>query len=233
MKYLIFTVLIFLLWNCQPSYYTIDDQYEYSEIELAHKDTVPDSANLYAYFKNSSFEIGNARHSTLAENWLSCRAFDESLPDLFSNRTRFFEVSTKAAHAFQYVCMVIRENNTFENIAQYLEEPLEWGVKYGFLVDLARSPKLMSPSKKTFEMENFNEAAILRIWAGSSECEEGQLLFETKPIEHTKWGRYWIEFTMEEDFDYLKLEAYYSNSSDFRYNGNLLLDNLSPIYKLE
>ncbi len=176
---------------------------------------------------NPSFE-GEAAHSTLPILWENCN-IDGSPPDIHSNNSNFFEVRHDAQHQNTYIGMVVREDNTWEAIGQYLESPLYENSQYLFSIHLAWSDIYESYTRRKMEKENFDGQAVLRIWGGNESGHRGQMLAESVPVTHTDWQEYTFEFEPIEEWDYLILEAFFEDENGFAYNGNLLMDNCSSI----
>lgn len=243
MRLIILSVLFLILNSCnyRVNIHQTDDSYHNEDIEneeisslinTEYQDTTLDFSEGDIYFKNPSFEYGTVRYSSLPDNWRTCEN-DQSPPDLHSNFEKHFNVTQSASDGKNFVGMVVRDDKTQENISQMLESPLENGSIYAFNVDLSKSQQLNSLSKTTMKLENFNQPTILKVWGGRSPCDKSNLLFETMLIDHLEWKTYTIEFTAQENHTYLILEASFSTDEFYPYNGNLLIDNLSPIKKID
>jgi len=174
---------------------------------------------------NPSFEDA-PRHSAIPYGWKDCGDINESPPDI---QPGHFKVTQKAKGGKTFLGLVTRDNDTWEGISQRLSRTLKSGECYKFSVHLAKAEKYISPSKITFEEENFKEAVRLRIWGGNSHCDKKDLLGETSPIAHSTWKKYDFEFTPKSAYNYIFIEAYYKKKALFPYNGNLLIDELSSI----
>ena len=75
----------------------------------------------------------------------------------------------------------------------------------------------------------YNGNIALKVWGGNSKCEKAQLLYETEPIENSKWLNHNIQFKPKNEIRYLIFEASFKKGTSTPYNGNLLIDNISPI----
>jgi hypothetical protein len=182
------------------------------------------------YWNNPSFEEDMGSHSTIPNRWAICRT-RQSPPDIHSNHQKYFDVKVNASEGRNFVGMVVRDDNTFEHIAQRLNGSLEKDTIYEFDIDLSLSSRFISLSKTTMNPENFNNPTVLRIWGSNDICsQEAQLLFETTTIDNHEWERYAIQFVPNDEYEFIILEAYYDGKN--RYNGNLMIDNLSPIRKV-
>lgn len=181
--------------------------------------------------KNPSFE-GFAEHSIVPSDWFNCGTALYSPPDLHSINTNFFKVKHDSYDGSTYVGMVVREDNSWEAIGQWLDEPMQSGVLYEFSIYLARAKDYKSLSRVTLQEENFDKPTVLRIWGSNNRLEGEQLLAESIPIQHTNWQQYTFEFIPEKDWEYFILEAYYESNS-LAYDGNLLLDKCSSLFSYE
>lgn len=169
--------------------------------------------------------------------WFDCAPYyfkNQTPPDIQPGTTEFFEVSTQANEGGTYLGMVTRQNETWELVSQRLLSPLEGGKCYQFQIDLARSDTYLSPLPNNFERDtskkyNFNKPIVLRIWGGRNVYEKRELLAESPIISHMEWRTYSFEFNVKRDHDYLILEAFYKTPTLLPYNGNVLLDNASPV----
>lgn len=236
MRLLLFLVLGLVFFNCNIKVHKTDEAF----IEAI-------SGNKYAnpkYYKNalsnpkeiilnnSSFEANiESNYSQVPIYWGMCYDFKHSPPDVHSNTKRYFNVQQKASQGTKFLGFVIRADGSYEHITQQLSYPLLKDSSYRFQIDLSHSNELKSMVKETMQEEYFDIPAVFRVWANNSFCEYGQLLYTSKPIENINWETYSIEFTMEETYDHFLIEAYFDeeNHEDYYY-GNLMLDNLSPIY---
>lgn len=190
-----------------------------------------ESSDSIIYFKNRSFEKGRHGHSTLPNDWFHC--IDENSPsDLHHSTSAYFELKKNAIDGDQFVGMVVREDKTFENISQFLPLALQKGTTYEMEFSLAQAYKLMSASRVRNNIVNFNIPVILQVWGGFNYCESNQLLYETTKIDHWEWRNYKAKFTVEDNYEVITFEAYYSDDYTIPYNGHLLLDNISPIVRV-
>ena len=92
---------------------------------------------------NPSFEdrprIG--RNDRMApDGWYDCGAYGESAPDIQPSpnpKELFFAVTTPAQDGNTYMGMVVRQNETWEGVAQRLTRVIEGGKCYTFSLNLA------------------------------------------------------------------------------------------------
>lgn len=184
---------------------------------------------------NGSFEdtpfIGR-RLGKGPRGWRDCGKPGESAPDVhpcpFPDST-FFEVSMRPSNGKTYVGMVVRDNITWEAVAQRLRTPLLGGSCYNFSIDLARSERYVSLSKKTDADVNYAKAAVLRVWGGNSPCSKLELLDETDAVENHDWRTYNLRLEPSRNYAFMMLEVFYKTPVFVEYNGNMLLDNASDL----
>lgn len=181
------------------------------------------------YLTNPSFE-DMPRHSKEPVGWYDCggdRFPGESPPDVQPSGE--FSVTKPANHGSTYLGMVVRDNDTWEAVSQKLSRPLKRGQCYEFSIDLARSELYISLSRANNEQANYITPAKLRIWGGFGHCDKQFLLDESGMVGKYQWMKYNFKFEPIADFSYITLEAFYETPTLFPYNGNILVDNASPI----
>ena len=178
------------------------------------------------YLQNPSFEdVPQANH--LPKGWVNCNGDAALAPDIQPSGD--FGVTTPAQHGKTYMAMVVRDNETWEKISQKLSKPLKGGKCYEFKIFLARSEKYIGQSEAKGGQANYGTPAKLRIYGGFSACDRQFLLAETNLIVHFRWLEYNFRFEPTDDYTHITFEAFYKTPNLFPYNGNLLLDNASPI----
>lgn len=180
--------------------------------------------------ENSSFE-DMPRHSRQPRNWYDCGFPNESPPDTQPGQ---FDVTQVANDGDSYMGLVVRENDTWEMVAQRLSAPLEGGKCYEFSIFLSRSELYLSPTKDdTLAMKNHTTPVKLRIWGGSGYCSKSELLAESSLVINTRWLEYNFKFEPKSTHMYILFEAFYKTPTLFPYNGNILIDNASPIFPVD
>ena len=179
---------------------------------------------------NPSFE-DIPKQSVQPIGWKNCGFLGESPPDVHpaSDSLSYWEVSKPAHDGDTYLGMVVRDNDTYERVAQFLSEPLVAGDCYEMSIYLCRSAIYMSQSRKTGQLANYNTPVVLRVYGGQSICDTRELLYETPMVKNTEWQKYDMEFKPKTQCEVIILEAMYKTPILNPYNGNLLLDNASPI----
>jgi hypothetical protein len=183
---------------------------------------------------NFSFEDGLAEAGTRfteIPGWIDCGDNTETAPDVHSELTDFHGVKHSAAHGFNFLMMVTRDNDTQEMLCAPLPEEMKKDSNYILSVQLAKPATCISRSKKLqIEME-YNQGVILRIFGGYKACELYQLLAESPVISDVDWNEHQFLLMPKQNFDYLFLQAYYDGEAQGPYNGSILLDNVQLFTK--
>jgi len=181
-------------------------------------------------FTNPSFEdFPRAGRSPI--NWYDCGFPNETPPDVLPDPT--FDVTKEAYHGETYLGMVTRDNDTWEAVSQAISEPMEIDTCYQFEIYLTRSLTYMSKSRVSNKTLNYSTPVRLKVWGGFGNCDKAYLLAETKPVINTAWNPYVIQFEAKEAYTHLTFEASYTEGAIYPYSGNLLLDNLSEIKRVD
>ncbi len=183
--------------------------------------------------KNGSFEdFPNKGQNVLSlKSWFDCGKVDfpsQTPPDIHPKD--YWGNTTPPADGKSYLGMVVREDESWESVAQRLGEPMAVGQCYSLSIQLCRSDTYLSATKKSRNREkSFTTPIVLRVWGGSGYCNQRQLLSESIPINHSDWKTY--EFNFEAIFPnrYITVEAFYKTPTLLPYNGHLLIDNLSDL----
>ncbi len=167
------------------------------------------------YFRNPSFE-GEPRASAIPTGWHT--STPGSTPDILPGAWGI-DFAPQAGNSC--IGLVVRHDGTTEDIAQALAEPLASDACYTFSIYLAHVEKYVG----------FNHPARIRVWGSGARGSKGTLLTSSPLINHSDWRQYQLQFLTKEKVRYLTLEAWYGPGATFKYNGNILLDNCSPIEK--
>ncbi|MCB0555610.1 MAG: hypothetical protein KDD02_18835 [Phaeodactylibacter sp.] len=167
-----------------------------------------------AYLKNASFE-GKAQDATVPASWFPCE--EGTTPDILPGPWGVYE---EAAEGDTYLGLITREDGTWESVGQRLSATLKAKECYTFTLDVAHS--------KTYA--GYNNPLRLRIWGGMAKCGKDQLLLETDFIREPEWEEFEVQFVPKKPINYIVIEAFYKDGR-FSYQGNILIDNFSPIKK--
>ncbi len=188
--------------------------------------------------KNPSLE-GNPTQGTyingviptnVPQGWRDCgrTAFpNESPPDIHPKG--FWQNDILANDGETYIGMVVRDNESWESVAQRLPQALESGMCYSFTVDLARSNDYWSNSHLNGSVTNYTTPTVLRVWGGTGFCDQNQLLVESPPVKNSEWKSYTLEFEANASYRFISFEAFYKTPVLVPYNGHILLDNISTL----
>lgn len=178
------------------------------------------------YLKNPSFE-DYPRAGRVPAGWIDCGFPKESPAD--THPSGEFDVIKYPSHGNTYLGMVTRDNDTWERVGQKLDIPMIAGQCYIFKLSLCRSELYVSRSRMYNRSANYTQPIKLKVWGGTAFCDKRDMLGETETIEHSNWEDYIFTFYPNHNHDYLLLEAFYQEPVPYPYNGNLLIDNASPI----
>ncbi len=191
------------------------------------------------FLNNPSFE-DTPKQSSAPQGWTDCGFQGESAPDV--HPSGFWEVSKPANNGKTYLGMVVRHNDTWERVSQLLDKPLLGGQCYNFTVYLSSSDKYRSGTNnrdnyplisRNDTLYNFDIPAVLRIWGGNIACGRSELLAESPPIENSDWRSYSFRLRPKTNYKYIMLEAFFKTPVLVPYNGNILLDNASPLIPVD
>lgn len=176
---------------------------------------------------NPSFE-DVPQHSKPPIGWFYCGPAGESPPDV--HPSGMFNVSHEAFDGETYVGMVTRDNETWEGLGQRLDRAMRAYNCYSFSIYATRSSTYSSHSKMTGQPAQYIEPVVLRIWGGNYNCEEKELLAVSKKVLSEEWKSYTFLLKPQSDHTHFFIEAFYNNDGNTRaYNGNVLIDNASPL----
>lgn len=178
---------------------------------------------------NPSFE-DVPKDSEAPTGWYDCGKSGESPPDV---QPGSFSVTKAPSHGNTYLGLVVRDNETWEGVAQRLSRPLEKDQCYEFTMDMCRAELYLSTSKVTGKDANYATPAKLRVYGGTGYCNKTELLYETAVVTNTRWLSHTFRLHPKNgNYSFLLIEAYYKTPVLFPYNGNILIDNASPIKQI-
>ena len=110
------------------------------------------------------------------------------------------------------------------------------GKSYSFEIGLCTSEKYLSATRASAleggAKYNYVTPAKLMIWGGNSLCDKAIPLGESPLISNNSWQKYNFTFKPTRNVSYITLEAFYRTPVLEPYNGNLLVDNASPITEI-
>jgi hypothetical protein len=133
----------------------------------------------------------------------------------------------KAAKGKFYVSMLTYEGGKYEAIGQHLSQPLQKDSAYSFRVKAAFSKHYEDPLQK------FPNPVRLCVWGYDEETLEQEMLAQTIVISHGFWYEYEFLLTpRKRNYDSIALSACHDPQKPQPYNGNVLIDDCSPITRL-
>lgn len=168
--------------------------------------------------RNPSFEDDKPAQSKVPWGWQSYTP--GSTPDILPGA---WGIQFAAQDGHTCVGLVTRPEGNSEDISQVLPESLKGGVCYTFSIYLAHAPKYVG----------FNHPVRLRVWGSANKGKKEMLLTSSPLIDHNDWRKYPFQFVPTRDMRYITFEAWYGPGITFKYKGNILLDNCSPIEKCD
>jgi outer membrane protein OmpA-like peptidoglycan-associated protein len=176
---------------------------------------------------NPSFE-GAPKNGMAPTGWIDCGFAGQTPVDI---QPGFFKVDAKAKVGNTYLGMVVRDNDTYERVAQRLTFIMNAGDTYKFGAYLATSSTYLSMETidPTAKPNNHKTPCKLRIWGGNSYCNKEELLSETQLIAHNDWRLYNFSMIPNSNYTFIILEAFYKTPVLNPYNGNILLDGMTDI----
>ncbi|MBK8921852.1 MAG: OmpA family protein [Saprospirales bacterium] len=181
-------------------------------------------------FTNPSFE-DLPKCCEAPTGWYNCGKTEESPPDI---QPGSFQVTKTPSHGETYLGLVVRDNETWEGVGQRLSRPLELDECYEFSMDLCRAELYLSLSRTTGEEVNYATPAKIRVWGGMGYCDKREMLYETPLITTTRWLTYTFRVNPKKgSYAFIFIEAYFKTPTLFPYNGNILVDNASPIRQID
>ncbi|MBR9920905.1 MAG: hypothetical protein GYB31_08695 [Bacteroidetes bacterium] len=178
---------------------------------------------------NPDFEESPAGASTTPEGWIHCGFPRATPPDVHGMNTQFAMVADDPKFGEQYVGLVARDNNTWEDLGQKLEFPLEAN-KWHFLSFYAKKADIYrSRSQATGREINLDGPLVMLIYGSSEACAQEEMLAVTPVLDYGDWTKVSVSFVPTKAYDYFWFEVHYDDPEAEPYNGNVLLDNFSPI----
>lgn len=166
------------------------------------------------------------------QGWKDCGYLfeGESPPDV--QPCGAWKVTQKAIDGKTYVGMVVRENNTWEALAQELKGTLKKDSLYNFEILICTSKSYVSATRESVRYNygkpyNYITPARLRIWGGNQLCYRSSILTESPLVTNNEWQVYKFTIKPPEDVSFIIFEAFYENELSKPYNGNILIDRAS------
>lgn len=168
------------------------------------------------HFINGGFE-GTPQDATVPQGWMICE--EGTTPDILPGP---WGVYNEPAQGNSFIGLITRPDGSFESIGQRFSQALIKGNCYQVGLDIAQSPTYTG----------YNQEIKLRVWLGTELCDRNQLLLETNFISSEEWIPHVINFTAESEHHYIIIEAYSGGKFKIK-RGNVLIDNLTPIFSCD
>ncbi len=203
---------------------------------LQGQDTIP--------LKNPSFEDIPHRGSAgdlPIKMWDDCgfNTFPgESPPDIHPVPDGAWGVGMQPQDGSSYLGLVARANGTYESVGQRLFTPLRAGTCYVLTAMMALSDTYQSPTIESIkngmnQVESFANPVKIVIWGGRDDCEKLEIVAESSEVANYNWQSYELILSPNNYFTNITIEAFYSRRNQERYNGHVMIDNLSPIIQVD
>lgn len=181
------------------------------------------------FLNNPSFE-GIPRTGILPKGWINCNENPEILPDVHPSGS--LGVNKRAVDGDTYIALLTDDNGGLEKVSQQLSKPLKANQCYFFKLSLCRTSAYKSLTRILAEEKAYNTPIRLTIWGANDACQKVEKLAESNEVNNTNWLDFVFTFQPEKNYTHLILQA---GSIDHVYadeNGNVLIDNASPIIPL-
>ena len=136
----------------------------------------------------------------------------------------------KAVHGERYLSLLASEKKKRQQVSQHLAGLLKRDSIYSFSLDMARSKEFWENLESRDQQADYKNPLRLRIWGGTKDNPNAELLAVSPSVVSTDWRKFdFVLQPLEDDYDWITLEAWYVSDFGEPYNGNILLDNLSAI----
>lgn len=217
----------------------------YSQSEYHFLDSC--NCDFHTFMMNGSFEYLESNPNYVKElsinninywpryqlqDWKNCGSDGHTPPTIHQNGEIQFGVKENAFDGDVFLGMVVRIDDTWESIGLELINKLIGGKTYRFSLYTKKSSVYSSPIAAQNKEYPYDGSVILRVFGGQSICDRGDLLFSSEPIENEEWSELVITIEPENDYRYMRLEAFFIPLTIFPYNGNVLIDYMSDVYEV-
>lgn len=180
--------------------------------------------------QNASFELDEAQYNHTPQYWVNMGSSDETGPDV---QPGSYNVKAKAQDGYVYLGLVVRDNNTVEGVGQQLSGWMHKNSTYTFSLYMSQSGTMETMSRLKGGMVPFNAPAVLTIWGVNTKTNQQELLATSNVVNQTQWMVYNFDLKpAKADYDMIKLVAAYAPGFE-KQNGNLMIDNCSPIVQVK
>ena len=131
-----------------------------------------------------------------------------------------------------------QDGATYESVGQRIFTPLKAGTCYSLTAMMTQSPMYKSATVETVKngtrnLENFIQPVKVIVWGGIYTCEKLEILAESSEVTNHEWQPFELVLKPHNNYTYITIEAFYSKSTEKKFNGHVLIDNLSPIIGID
>jgi hypothetical protein len=245
-KFVVYSVFILTISACgiqkgvNSEDGTVSESLEQEQIYLPNSSFENHEINEWNWMGTSNgtgkSEIG------IPENWSSCGE-ETCVYILDGVRSKYHKRSLMAEDGKFYVGLAINEESVAGQISIKLSGELEVNQDYRISFFTAFAEKYRHwyfasvYEKDTYNYKRYlhfkNKPVKLKIWASNDGCEEEELVYQSGLINHETWKETSIDFNVRSNYEYLIFEAVFPKGTTKPYNGNVLLDGISDLTKIE
>lgn len=203
------------------------------EVSSNYLDTV-DITTLkpFCEIQNPSFEEDEPERSKTPQDWESCCDLSDPIPDIHGTGKTILHVEQSAYHGKNFLGLTTMNNDNWTGISQKLSQPIETGKHYFLSLYACHAQEYKFISKYKWSNEDYDEPVRIRVLGSNQYFHKRELLFQTKVVKSTEWKQYTLRLSPKENHTHIFIEAYYKEDTFFPYNGNILIDNISPIFEM-
>lgn len=131
-----------------------------------------------------------------------------------------------------YWSLTVREDGQCITLGQHLQVHLKANECYLWMLRVRYADYYMKFSDYTNRLTSFKKPARLIIWGGTNQCIKKEILAQSAVITNSDWQWHQFYLLPGEDYSHIMIEAYFE-SNEGKYNGNVLLERVSPIYTID
>lgn len=189
------------------------------------------------FFSNPSFEYGAAikkgnRKYSFVETISYCGFVNHPTP-YTNNENR--EPFLYPADGENYLVLTVSDENIWQTFSQSTSSIFEKGKCYSFTAALASTKSLRQWNSITnsYALQKDPEPILLRVYLGKRRCDMGQLIGFTHLLSNQQWQDFQFNFEPDDFYSTVTFEVYYQAATINYYNGNILIDHLSPIVQID
>ena len=212
------------------SFFAIGVSAQFDTISLRNP-SFEDSPRKGGYYTNTPSDQQNR-----IKGWFDCGIYNfknETAPDI--HPSDYWSDTKQPSDGRTYLCMVTRDNDSWESVSQELDIPLKGGNCYSFSVQLSKSERYISGSRLNASDKpnyNYTTPVVFRLWGGYGYCGTAELLAESTPVNNSEWKTYSFKLSPKANYRYITFEAFYKVPVVFPYNGHVLVDKCSDIIQI-